>query len=63
MSDGIEKDGASRRFHMSNVTFCDAILEVDINATKVSSLTSVYACFVEAVIREAFIVSMIISDS
>ena len=63
MSDGIEKDGASRRLHMPNVAFYDAILEVGIDTKKVFSLTEWYACFAEAVVYEAYIVSTMMADS
>ena len=58
MSDGIEKDGTSRRLNMSNISFYDAILKVGIETTKVGSLTTGCPYFDETVVSEASIVRM-----
>ena len=63
MSDGIKKDGTRIRLHVSNVTFCDTILEVGIDTTKICSLASDCAWFDEAVVGEASIVRTTMSDS
>ena len=63
MPNGIKKDSASRRLHVSTVAFYDTILEVGIDTKKLCILDSGYACFDESVISEASILRAIMSES